>query len=99
LGRFVLETLHKRPQNLAGVVDLLRVLSHNPDQRTPCVGLIDLVNVLAQLRNDSLISRILPEDVLPVISLLCIAETPHTTYLDHHDSLLHYIVDLSVNKV
>lgn len=62
------ELLHERLdealQDLVGIVDLLSIFTNNPDQRTAGVGLIQLINVLAQRGNDTFVTRVLAQDIL-----------------------------------
>lgn len=50
-----METLQKALQQLIGVVNALRVLSHDPDHGGTCLRLIQGVQVLTQRGNNALV--------------------------------------------
>lgn len=64
LREFLVETIHKSTKDITRIADLLRILTHNPDEGSPGIGFIQFVDALAESRDDSFVAGIFPEDVL-----------------------------------
>lgn len=63
LGEFLVESLDKAGQDLAGVADLLRILADDPNQRGSRIRLVQVVDALAERGDDVLVAWVLSEDV------------------------------------
>jgi hypothetical protein len=61
---FFVETIHKATQDITGVANFLGIFSNNPDEGRSGIRLIQLINALAQSRDDTFVARVFPEDVL-----------------------------------
>lgn len=62
-GELFVESIHEATEYIARVADLLSILSNDPDECSPCIGLIQLINALAQGRDNTLVSGVLSENV------------------------------------
>mmetsp|Transcript_37558 Transcript_37558/g.81412 ORF Transcript_37558/g.81412 Transcript_37558/m.81412 type:complete len:424 (-) Transcript_37558:321-1592(-) len=79
----VVERVQELVQQLVGVVDALGILPDDPDHRRLGLRLIERVQVLTQR----------PDDALVVVGVLA------EDVLDHHDGLLHHVVDLGLDEL
>eukprot|EP01137_Pigoraptor_chileana_P028939 Opistho-2@13440 len=83
LGVFVLEVVEEGREELVSVLNALRILSNDPDDRSLGLGLVQSVEVFAESSNDRLVAvGVLAENVL-----------------DHDNGLLHNIVDLRLDEL
>lgn len=64
LGELFIEALDESADDFPSVVDLFRVLAHDPDERAARVGLVELVDALAECGDDAFITWVFPENVL-----------------------------------
>lgn len=63
--RLLHESIHENSQQFISVIDLVRVLSDNPNQRGFGFRFIEFIEVGAQRRNNALVLRwVFPEDIL-----------------------------------
>jgi hypothetical protein len=59
------ERFEEDVQQFVGILNLFRILANDPDQRRLCLWLVQLFQVAAECRDDSLVRvGIFPEDVL-----------------------------------
>ena len=65
LGRLLEKVVREVVHQLVGVVDAIRELADDPDHGSLCLGLVERVQVLAELGDDAFVlARISSEDVL-----------------------------------
>jgi hypothetical protein len=66
----LLERFQECPKQLIGIINLLGVLSDNPNQGGLCLWFIQLLQVRTQSRNDALVVMgVSSEDILSVSSV------------------------------
>lgn len=96
LCEFLVEAVNKACENVACIGDLLGILSNNPDQATSRVGVVQIVNALAQRGNDALIARVAPENILDDNNNLLdnVAHLGVDEFKQHIDSLLSALLNL-----
>lgn len=62
--KFFVETIHKASQDIPCVANFLGILSDNPDDCRSSIGLIQLINALAESGDNTFVARVFPENVL-----------------------------------
>lgn len=62
-GEFFVEAIDKATQNVTSVNNLFGILTNDPDQCSPSVGLVQLINTLTQGWNNAFVAGIFTENI------------------------------------